>query len=88
MTSLPSGFINNKLPAQRGVVGALVDLEYQRIELLKFNLFDNSGTYQNFVSGRDGVSGSALKTWTEMRLSPGNPHYSDVGGSRAAGVQG
>jgi len=81
MTSLPSGFINNNWPAQRGVVGALVDLEYQRIELLKFNLFDNSGTYQNFVSGRDGVSGSALKTWTEMRLSPGNPHYSDVGGA-------
>ena len=81
MTSLPSGFINNKLPAQRGVAGALLDLEYQRMELLKFNLFDNSGTYQTFVSGRDGVGGSALKTWPEMRLSSDNPHYNDVGGA-------
>ena len=81
MTSLPSGFINNTLPAQRGVAGALLDLEYQRIELIKFNLFDNSGTYQNFVSGRDGVGGPALKTWPEMRLSSKNPHYNDVGGA-------
>jgi len=42
MTSLPTGFISKKLPAQRGVAGALVDLELQRIELIKFNLFDNS----------------------------------------------
>jgi hypothetical protein len=80
-TSLPSGFINNKLPAQRGVLGALLDLEYQRMELLKFNLFDNSGTYQDFVRGRDGIGGAALKTWPEMRLEPANPHYDDVGGS-------
>jgi len=81
ISSMPSGFINNKLPAQRGVAGALLDLEYQRIELLKFNLFDNNGTYQNFVGGRDGVGGSALKTWPEMRLSPRNPHYKEVGGA-------
>jgi hypothetical protein len=83
MTSLPSGFLNSKLPTQRGVTGALLDLEYQRIELIKFNLFDDSGTYQTFVSGRGGVGGSALKTWPEMRLSPGNPHYNDVGGAGA-----
>jgi hypothetical protein len=81
MTSLPSGFINKNLLARGGVAGALLDLEYQRMELLKFNLFDNSGTYQDFVSGRDGVGGAALKTWPEMRLSPGNPHYNDVGGA-------
>src|SRR5262245_52190523 len=31
-------------PSGRGVGGALVDLEYQRVELIKFNLFDNNGT--------------------------------------------
>ena len=36
----------------RGIDGALLDLEYQRIELIKFNLFDNSGTYEDYVSGR------------------------------------
>ena len=39
----------------RGIDGALLDLEYQRIELIKFNLFDNSGTYEAYVRGRDGV---------------------------------
>ena len=31
-------------PDQRGLDGALIDLEYQRVELIRFNLFDNSGT--------------------------------------------
>src|SRR2546428_698981 len=31
-------------PDGHGINGALLDLEYQRIELIKFNLFDNSGT--------------------------------------------
>ena len=51
MSSLPSGFISTKGPAFRGVTGALLDLEYQRIELIKFNLFDNNGTYQTYVRG-------------------------------------
>jgi hypothetical protein len=80
MASLPTGFIASKLPAQRGVAGALLDLELQRVELIKFNLFDNSGTYSQYVEGRDGVSGSALKVWPEMRLASTNPSYSDVGG--------
>ena len=42
-------------PNGRGIDGALLDLEYQRIELIKFNLFDNSGTYQDTSGGRDGV---------------------------------
>jgi hypothetical protein len=83
MSSLPTGFISAKLPADRGVAGALVDLELQRIELIKFNLFDNSGTYSQYVEGRDGVSGSALKTWPEMRLDAANPSYKDVGGDGA-----
>ncbi|HEY2466568.1 MAG TPA: peroxidase family protein [Terracidiphilus sp.] len=80
MASLPTNFISPKLPTQRGVAGALLDLELQRVELIKFNLFDNSGSYSQFVEGRDGVSGSALKVWPEMRLASTSPSYSDVGG--------
>src|SRR5918994_4161900 len=36
-------------PDRRGINGALLDLEYQRIELLKFNLFDNSGTFETYM---------------------------------------
>jgi hypothetical protein len=46
MQSLPKDYLSSKGPAFRGVSGALLDLEYQRIELIKFNLFDNSGTYK------------------------------------------
>lgn len=80
MSSLPKGFISSKLPAQRGVTGALLDLELQRVELIKFNLFDNSGTYSEYVEGRDGVGGPALKVWPEMRLQSTNPYFKDVGG--------
>src|ERR1700723_3272939 len=88
LSSLPTGFISTKLPAQRGVAGALVDLELQRIELIKFNLFDNSGTYSQYVQGRDGVNGPALKVWPEMRLDPANPSYKDVGGDGSQVCQG
>src|SRR6266481_1724552 len=67
-------------PDGRGIDGALLDLEYERIELIKFNLFDNSGAYEQYVKGRDGVGGPALKTWKEMRLPPGHANYRDVGG--------
>jgi hypothetical protein len=80
MSSLPAGFISAKLPTQRGVAGALLDLELQRVELIKFNLFENSGTYSDYVQGRNGVSGSALKVWPQMRLQPTNPSFKDVGG--------
>lgn len=66
-------------PGGRGVRGALVDLEYQRVELIKFNLFDNY-TYPSFVEGRDGVGGRALKVWDEMRLPKDHPKYEQVGG--------
>jgi len=56
----PAGHLG---PTQRGVDGALLDLEYERIELIKFNLFDNNGTYKDYISGRNGVGGPALKTW-------------------------
>jgi hypothetical protein len=68
-------------PYGRGVDGALLDLEYQRIELIKFNLFDNNNTYEEYVKGRNGVGGPALKVWKEMRLPPSHPSYRDVGGA-------
>jgi hypothetical protein len=80
MSSLPTGFLSTKGPEFRGVTGALIDLEFQRVELVKFNLFDNSGTYQQFVSGRNGVGGPAIKTWAEMRLPKTDPNYAAVGG--------
>jgi hypothetical protein len=61
----------------RGVNGALIDLEYARVELIRFNLFDNSGTYSTYAA----AGGAAVKTWPEMRLPLGHPHYRDVGGN-------
>jgi Animal haem peroxidase len=80
MASLPSGFLTSKGPEFRGVNGALIDLEYERVELIKFNLFDNTGTYQDFINGRGNTNGPALKTWPQMRLPAGNPSYQAVGG--------
>jgi hypothetical protein len=72
----------------RGIDGTLLDLEYQRIELIKFNLFDNTGTYPDYVRGRPGVDGSALKVWDAMRLPAGHPDYAKVGGDGAQLCQG
>lgn len=73
-------------PNMRGVDGALIDLEYQRVELIRFNLFDNY-TWEDYVKGRnvDGrhVDGPALQVWDAMRLPPDHPHYDEVGGSGA-----
>lgn len=67
-------------PNGRGIDGALIDLEYARVELIKFNLHDNNGTYEEYVRGRGGVGGPALKTWPAMRLPPDHPDYARVGG--------
>jgi len=80
LSSLPKGYLSTSAPQFRGVSGALLDLEYQRIELIKFNLFDNNGTYQDYLSGRNGLVGAALKTWPQLRLPQGNPNYVLVGG--------
>lgn len=82
-TSLAPDFLSNAKhlgPNGRGLDGALLDLEYQRIELIKFNLFDNNGTYEDYVNGRAGVGGPALKTWPEMRLPKDHPNYQETGG--------
>jgi hypothetical protein len=80
MSSLPTGYISKNGPKLRGVTGALLDLEYQRMELIKFNLFDNNGTYQTYVTGRADTAGATIKTWPEMRLAKANPNYEAVGG--------
>ena len=80
MSSLPAGFLSTKGPAFRGVSGALFDLEAQRVELIKFNLFDNTGTYKKYVTGEAGVGGPAIKTWPELRFPKDNPNYQASGG--------
>jgi len=64
----------------RGLDGALMDLERQRVELIQFNLFDNSGTYAAYVQGRGGVRGPALRFWPEMQLPEGHRHFAELGG--------
>ncbi|MBC7731435.1 MAG: oxygenase, partial [Bacteriovorax sp.] len=71
-----------------GVDGALLDLVYQRMELIKVNLFDNSGTFTEFVQGRGGKPGAALKSWGAMRLPKGSAHYAAVGGDGPQRCQG
>jgi hypothetical protein len=67
-------------PKNRGIEGALLDLIYQRIELIQFNLFDNSETYKNYVQGRGSTEGPLLNVWEEMRLPKEHPQYAAVGG--------
>jgi hypothetical protein len=68
-------------PNAHGINGALYELELQRIELIKFNLFDNNKTYEAYVTGRGGEAGPVLNTWPEMRLASDHPNFKDVGGS-------
>ena len=62
---------------QRGIAGALIDLEYQRMELIKFNLFDN----KTFAQYAGSPTGPVLKKWGEMRLDPTHPSFARVGGN-------
>ncbi len=77
----PGGKLDFFNPNQRGVDGALLDLEVQRVELLKLNLFDNGGTYEQYLRGRNGTDGRSLKVWDQLRLPKDHPHYKDVGGA-------
>ena len=74
------GFLS---PNRRGINGALLDLEYQRIELLKFNLFDNSGTYENYLRDRESHADKLIKIWPQFRLPQDNPAYTAVGAGSA-----
>ena len=71
-----------------GVNGALIDLEYERMELIRFNLFDNSGSYRDYVLGRNDSAGPLLQTWASMRLPAGHPNFADVGGNGTQICQG
>jgi heme peroxidase len=65
---------------QRGVEGTLVDLERQRMELIRFNLFDNK-TFEQYLTGNvDGkiVDGTMLKSWKEMRLPPDHSDFAKL----------
>ena len=62
--------------------GALLDLEYQRIELLKFNLFDNSGTFRNTFEGTQ-AHGKLQRIWPQFRLPKNHPSYAKIGGDGA-----
>jgi hypothetical protein len=59
---------------KRGIDGALLDLEYQRMELIRFNLFDNT-TFQTFAGSKNGP---IVKVWPEERLAADDPHYKDL----------
>ena len=64
-------------PNGRGVDGALMDLEYQRMELIRFNLYDNK-TYESYINGDGKTAGPVLKTWEAMRLPASHPQFQQV----------
>lgn len=74
-------------PNGRGIDGSLIDLEYQRMELIKFNLFDNY-TYETYIKGLGGKPGATVKQWQEMRLDAGDPFFAAVGGDGPQECQG
>ena len=55
----------------RGIDGTLLDLEYQRMELIRFNLFDNL-TFSKYAGRTDGPT---MKVWPEMRLPASDPAF-------------
>ena len=57
----------------RGVDGALLDLEYQRMELIRFNLFDNR-TFEQYA----GEGGAIKIVWPEMQLPPDDPQTKNL----------
>jgi len=69
-------------PNAHGINGALYELELQRIELIKFNLFDINKTYEAYVTGRNGEAGPVLNTWPEMRFPQSHPDFKAVGGDQ------
>ena len=71
-------------PNARGIDGALIDLEYQRMELIRFNLYDNN-TYDLYVKGDGKTPGSILKTWDAMRLPESHPEFQQI--TNESGVQ-
>jgi hypothetical protein len=63
----------------RGIRGALLDLEFQRMEMIKFNLFDNSGTYETYAQLLRDPAGVFHTPWVEMRVPDRKPPGNDMG---------
>ena len=62
----------------RGIRGALLDLEFQRMEMIKFNLFDNSGTYEKYSQILRDPAGVFHAPWVEMRVPDQRPAGNDM----------
>ena len=62
----------------RGIRGALLDLEFQRMEMIKFNLFDNSGTYEKYSQILRDPAGVFHTPWVEMRVTDQRPAGNDM----------
>ncbi|SLM46825.1 Animal heme peroxidase [Nitrospira japonica] len=69
----PAGGIGHLLPNGRGIDGALLDLTYQRLEMIKFNLFDNSGTYEKYMRLLGDPAGVFHDPYDEMRVPEKTP---------------
>jgi hypothetical protein len=65
-------------PNKRGITGALLDLELQRMEMIKFNLFDNSGTYEKYTEVWRDPAGVFHTPWVEMRVPDQKPTGNDM----------
>lgn len=59
---------------ERGIDGALLDLEYQRMELIRFNLFENQ-TFDIYIAdGRSKTKGPLATVWEAMELDLDGEH--------------
>jgi hypothetical protein len=68
----PASHLLNR--GKRGIDGALLDFEIQRMELIRFNLYDNE-TYETYAGD---PTGPIRKVWPEMRLPDSHPRRGDV----------
>jgi len=65
-------------PNNVGTRGALLDLEYQRMEMIKFNLFDNSGTFEKYVRVLRDPAGIFKDPMVQMRVPVDHPDYTGL----------
>ena len=71
---------------RQGIAGALLDLEFQRMEMIKFNLFDNSGTYEKYTEVWRDPAGVFHTPWVEMRVPDQKPAGNDMDAQEYARV--
>ncbi len=64
-------FLSLLSPDERGINGAIIDLEYQRVELLKFNLFNSMPLASH-------IDGKVVKRWDYFNLSEQDPRYHKI----------